>query len=231
MTLQEIQEQRLASEKFQKSLDRFPDKSIIEKTPDNRANSLPISHVEKALDQYYFGQWGTQNFTWQVLQNEIFASIELWVIHPITAVKITRIGSASAQITVDAIPFEEKSKMTKKEQNAYALNIENKKPNSLYLLSGKVKAECFKNAAATLGKVFGRDLNRKSVGVFEGLVTTAQKSLPASKLQQLPPLNPISEKWAAAKQAVQSGDYTIEQVLEKYSVSPENIERLKHDAI
>ena len=52
------------------------------------------------------------------------------------------------------------------ERNKWALNPENKKPNALDMAFPKLKAECLKNAAQSLGKIFGRDMNRKIVDEY-----------------------------------------------------------------
>ena len=48
-----------------------------------------------------------------------------------------------------------------------ALNADNKKPNALDLAFPKLKTECIKNAALSLGKLFGRDLSRKNFDVYK----------------------------------------------------------------
>ena len=123
---------------------------------------LPISHMEMALDEVFFGQWSTQNFHWQVVANEISGSLELSVFHPLTKVWITRVGAGAVQIMVDAIPDIEKKGMTKQAINQWATSLDNKKPGAL--ANGgfaKFKAECFKNACISLGRYFGRDVNRE----------------------------------------------------------------------
>lgn len=123
---------------------------------------LPISHMEMALDELFFGQWNTDRFAWAVVSNEIVASMELAVFHPLTKQWIKRTGAAAIQIMVDSIPEDQKKKMTRKEINAWAVSIDNKKPGAL--TNGgfaKLKAECFKNACLSLGRYFGRDVNRE----------------------------------------------------------------------
>jgi len=123
---------------------------------------LPISHMEMALDEVFFGQWNTTNFKWQVISNEIAASLELSVFHPLTKTWITRTGATAVQIMVDSIPEAEAKKMTRQEKNAWAVDVNNKKPGAL--ANGgfaKLKAECFKNACISLGRYFGRDVNRE----------------------------------------------------------------------
>jgi len=93
---------------------------------------------------------------------------------------------------VDSIAPEEKDKMSKQARNLFALDPANKKPNALDLAFPKLKAECLSNAAKSLGKIFGRDINRKNKDVFK------------------PPLKPISDKaLLAAIERVEGGELSV----------------------
>lgn len=144
-------------EKFLMRLNREPNPSEIAKTPDGKASDLPISYVEMTLDELFFGLWSTRNFTTKLISNEVVGELELEVIHPVTQKPIVRIGSAAIQIMVDKVP----DGMSGQVRNQWALDPANKKPNALDMAYPKLKAECTKNAAKTLGKIFGRDLNRR----------------------------------------------------------------------
>jgi hypothetical protein len=161
-----VEEERLRLQNFLQKLQKEP--SVIEKTPDGRANTVPISHIEMTLDELYFGMWSTENFKWQVISNEIVGSLELVVTNPVNNTQIRRIGSASIQIMVDAIPQEIKQDREKAKQ--WQLDAQNKKANALDMGFPKLKAECLKNASQSLGKVFGRDINRKTSDTFQPLV-------------------------------------------------------------
>ena len=144
-------------EEFLKKLNQDPPNEHIFKTPDKKADDLPISYVENKLDELYFGLWGARNFRTERIENEIVGSLELEVFHPVMEFWQTRPGAASIQITVDAAPQHAQNK----DRNVWAQDMRNKKPNALDMAYGKLKAECIKNAAKSLGKCFGRDLNRK----------------------------------------------------------------------
>ena len=160
-----------AAENFLKKLNEAPPDNELRPTPDGRARTLPISFVQMKLDEIYVGQWGTSELKLTIFGNEIIGNLVLWVIHPITGLRIERPGTAAVQITVDAVP--EDIKRDPKAKNAWALDMQNKKPNALYLAAPKLKSECIKNAATTLGKVFGRDINRKAedVDTYESIYT------------------------------------------------------------
>lgn len=139
---------------------------------------LPISFMEMALDQLFFGLWETVNFKWQVISNEISASVEIRVFHPYAKVWITRTGAAAAAIMVDSIPDEQKKNMTKQQINRWALEVDNKKPSALEMGGfAALKADCFKNACLSLGRYFGRDVNREHQGIFVPVVTDIQEAI------------------------------------------------------
>lgn len=152
-----------ALQKFQQMLNAEPDELGIESTPDKKARTLVISHVETTLDELFFGHWRTENFKWSTIANEVQASLELVVIHPISGYELRRTGAASVIIMVDRVP----DNITGTDRNRWALNPDNKKANAMDLAFGKLKAECLKNAALSLGKVFGRDLNRKNKDTYK----------------------------------------------------------------
>lgn len=147
-------------------LNRKPNPYEIKKTPDGKANSIPISFIEMSLDEIFFGLWETDNFKWNVVANEIVGSIDLIVTHPITGKVMKRVGAAAIQIMVDKAP----ENLVGSDRNKWALNLENKKPNALDMGFPKLKAECLKNAAQSLGKLFGRDLNRKDTDEYNPLI-------------------------------------------------------------
>ena len=154
-----------ALQKFQQMLNAAPDKEGIEKTPDNKALTLVVSHVETTLDEMFFGHWRTENFKWERMANEVVGSIDLVVIHPITGYELRRTGAGSVVIMVDKVP----SNLAADPQarNRWALDANNKKSNALDLAFPKLKTECLKNAALSFGKLLGRDLNRTNVDTYK----------------------------------------------------------------
>jgi hypothetical protein len=173
-----------ALQKFNARLNSQPSDEGIESTPDGKARTLVISHIEMTLDELFFGQWSTESFQWSAIANEVQGCLELVVTHPITGDKIRRLGCASVIIMVDRLP--ESLKNDPQARNQWALSPSNKKPNALDLAFPKLKAECLKNAAQSLGKIFGRDLNRKNVDQYRPFkLTKPVTELPASTMTKL----------------------------------------------
>lgn len=157
---------RLRLQNFTANINKAPKHESLGDTPDKKAKTVIISHIEMTLDEYFFGLWQTKNFTTKQIGNEIVGEIELHVFHPVANTWITRIGAASIVIMVDKAP----EGVVGAERNTWALNMENKKSNALDMGYPKLKAECLKNAANSLGALFGRDLNRKEKDVYNPLI-------------------------------------------------------------
>jgi hypothetical protein len=169
-----------ALQKFQQMLNTSPDQVGLEKTPDGKAVTLVISHVETTLDEMFFGHWRTENFKWERMANEVVGSLDLVIIHPITGYELRRTGAGAIVIMVDRVPSQLAADPI--ERNRWALNADNKKPNALDLAFPKLKTECLKNAAVSFGKLLGRDLNRKNVDIYKpfklkGTLNTSNKDV------------------------------------------------------
>lgn len=158
-TFKTLNDFRLACQGFVTKINKDPEKESIGETADKKARTIFISHIEMTLDEYFFGLWSTENFKWNVISNEVVGSIDLVMTHPVTGQTFRRVGAAAVTIMVDAVP--EEIKQDPKRRNEWALDVSNKKPSALDMGFPKLKAECVKNAANSLGKLFGRDLNRK----------------------------------------------------------------------
>lgn len=155
------EEQKLFLQKVEKLNTKFnqnPESNFVTNFQ-NKFNYLPISHLETKLDELFFGQWTTRNFKYQQICNELIGDLELVVRHPITGEEIIRSGAGSVVIMQDSGASLESFTNTKKK-------------NALVMGFPKLKAECFKNAVQSLGKLFGRDLNRKIVDSYEALIPT-----------------------------------------------------------
>lgn len=153
-TLDDQEKTRVALQNFIEKLNREPNPTEFEKTPDGRAQYLPVSFVEMTLDEIFLGQWELSDVQYSQIFNEVVGSGILTVFNPITNKPLRRAGFGAVVITQD------------KDAAIADFNI-TKKKNALDLTFPKLKAEILKNAASSLGKVFGRDINRKQRDVFK----------------------------------------------------------------
>lgn len=139
---------KLALQDFIQRINKEPDPKNLVDTADRKAKTVSISSIEMLLDEFFFGQWDLVNVTFEQIFNEIAGTGELVCVHPVTGREIRRTGFASIVITQDA-------------GSAVTDFNTTKKKNALDLSFPKLKSEILKNAAQSLGKVFGRDLNRR----------------------------------------------------------------------
>jgi len=140
-------------EAFLKSFDVPPSK--VDKA--QGYDTMPISALENELDQTYLGLWKTENFRHQVIANEIVGSIDLHVYDPTVKTWIVRTGCAAVMI--------------RQKSGAALTDIGEKIKNGLVMDFPKLSTMCLKAAAKTLGKKFGRDLNRKFEDGYETVYT------------------------------------------------------------
>lgn len=113
----------------------------------NGSKYVPISYLEMNLDEMFFGLWQTKNFQSLPVANEIVGSIEVHYFHPVAKTWICRIGAGAVMI--------------QQEKGAQITDLNAKYKNTLTKDYPHLKAECFRNACQSIGKAFGRDLNRE----------------------------------------------------------------------
>ena len=153
---------------FQKLLNETPDNNNVKiNKMANNSKYLPINLIERKLDEFYSGLWQTKNFQTEVIANEIAGSIELLVFNPLAKEWITRTGTGAVMI------------QTSKGQPA---TVENKIKNTLVKDYPHLKAECIKNAAKSLGVIFGRNLNRDDDNNFESLAEKVENKAEREQL-------------------------------------------------
>ena len=126
---------------------------------------LPIQVIEDKLDHFFQGHWIIENFKYQVIANEMIGSLDLSVLHPVSGIWIKRTGTGAVII----------QQRVKKDEKGNRIpiditDISSKIPNTLTRDMGHLKAECIKNAAKSLGRAFGSDINRE---IDDGLLSPA----------------------------------------------------------
>lgn len=135
---------------FSQKLNNAPESDVIQiNKMANNSKYIPISFVEGFLDDIFRGLWSTESFQSQVVANEIIGQIDLKFFHPVARTWITRTGVASVMI--------------QQSKGASITDISSKIKNTLVKDYPHLKNECIKNASRSIGKLFGRDLNREFI--------------------------------------------------------------------
>jgi len=227
ITPEELYKEFYPSNQFVKNiLNKQPNGSIIATNKHaNNSRYLPIGEIEMQLDELFCGLWQTKNFTYSVVANEIVCSIELWVYHPILKDWIVRNGVGAAMIQQEGYK--------KDEQGNYVLgsggkrikisplpsDVDFKIKNTLVKDFPHAKAEALKNAAKSLGKYFGRDLNRGDKGgTFDDSLGSISKS--ASK-------KPLDDNhFQSALELVKDGIKSAESLKRMFALTTDQINKL-----
>lgn len=135
--------------KKQADYKNIPDKSDFD--------TIPIGVLENALDEVYLGMWRTSTPTYQVVANEIIGTLILEVFDPSAKQWLSRVGAGAVTI--------------RQKKDSEITDIGAKIKTALQMDFPKLYSMCLKNAAKTLGKRFGRDLNRKFEDIYEPVYT------------------------------------------------------------
>ena len=174
---------------------------------------LPISYIQTKLDEIFgIGLWGFTEPKIMIVANEMVGTVELSFFHPVANTWVKRAGIASVMI--------------RQNKGADITDISAKIKNSLEMDAPHLLTDCIKNAVKSLGKVFGRDLNREFVDSYDSSTAVEiDGENHTLSLPKLPELTPSHKLWEAINIAIGDGSRTIEKIKEKFSLSIEN-ERL-----
>jgi len=152
----------IKAQNFLTLLHKKPPSENLRPSPHNKKSKyLPISFLEMQLDEMFFGLWETKNFMYQNIANELIGSIELRFFHPTFKKWLTRTGAGAVQIQL---------KSKEKGGSGDITEIRDKYINTLTKDFPHLKAECFRNACLSIGKSFGRDLNREFEDQYNPLI-------------------------------------------------------------
>jgi hypothetical protein len=141
-------------EQFQMLLNKEPDSTNIKKAHDAKGGGqyLPIGAIENLLDETYNGLW--QSFAKvEQMGNSIVATVHLRVFHPIASAWLNRTGVGAIRLQL--------------EKGSAVMDASSMKGDAFEKGVGTAKSVALRNAAASLGVVFGRNLNRKDLEDYE----------------------------------------------------------------
>jgi len=148
---------RIKVQNFQTILHKEPPQNEIQINKQaNNSKYIPISFLEMKLDEMFFGIWSTKNFTSKTIVNEEVGSIELWYFHPVAKTWLCRIGAGAVMIM--------------QKSGSDITDIGAKIKNTMTKDFPHLKAECFRNACLSIGKSFGRDLNREFDDQYQPII-------------------------------------------------------------
>lgn len=161
---------------------------------------LPIERVEYLL-KTIFKRYRIEITGQGQSFNGVWVTVRVHYLHPITNEWDFHDGIGASQLQT-----------SKGTSPADLGNINN---GALSMAFPNAKTIAIKDACDHFGKLFGADLNRKDVISYELDLTLLE-------------LTPEHPNWVKVKEAIKSGNFTIEQVKTKYTLSDENARELQN---
>ena len=163
---------------------------------------LPIERVEYLL-KTIFKRYRIEITGQGQSFNGVWVTVRVHYLHPITNEWDFHDGIGASQLQT-----------SKGTSPADLGNINN---GALSMAFPNAKTIAIKDACDHFGKLFGADLNRKDVISYELDLTLIE-------------LTPEHPNWVKVKEAIKSGNFTIEQVKSKYTLSDENARELQNQS-
>lgn len=161
---------------------------------------IPIERVEYLLKSI-FKRYRIEITGQGTSFNGVWVTVRVHYLHPITHEWDFHDGIGAAQLQT-----------AKGTSPADLANINN---GALSMAFPIAKTIAIKDACDHFGKLFGSDLNRKDVINYELDLTLIE-------------LTPEHPNWDKVKEAIQSGNYTIEQIRTKYTLNDDNATQLQN---
>lgn len=159
---------------------------------------LPIERIEYLL-KTIFKSYKIEITGQGTSFNGVWVTVRIHYLHPVSSEWLFHDGIGASQLQT-----------AKGTSPADLNNINN---GALSMAYPVAKTIAIKDAADHFGKLFGSDLNRKDLINYELDLTLIE-------------LTPDHPNWNKVKEAVKSGNYTIEQIRTKYNLSDENAKQL-----
>jgi hypothetical protein len=139
---------------FEKWIKRHPIVTVLNDEGKNvKLQYLPVEKVELLLTRI-FQQWKREVKDIQLVLNSIVATVRLWYLHPVS-------GEWEFHDGVGACPIQTKS-------GAAAGDFSQLQTSGVQMAAPAAVSYALKDAAECIGKLFGKDLNRRDTSAFSG---------------------------------------------------------------
>lgn len=155
---------------------------------------LPIDKVETMLDMI-FQQWRVEILSINQLAQSICCTVRLHYLNPITK-------EWSYHDGVGAVPL-------KTDKGFSAADLSHIKSDAVATGAPAAKSFAIKDAAEHLGKLFGRDLNRKDTVAYKSLYGNASDENWVAELKSAENLNELRKIWNKIPKEIQADEEVI----------------------
>lgn len=135
-----------------------PDKWVKKNAYANNSKYVPIGRTELLLD-IIFQQWKVEGLREGTMFNSVYAVIRLHYVHPVTGEWMFHDGYGAKALQVNA---------STSEHPVMPSDMREIKSEAVMMALPMAVSYAIKDACDHIGKLFGRDLNRKDQEEFEG---------------------------------------------------------------
>ena len=155
-----ILDERIVDDEFLEIVNQEPPENIVKNHPMvSGVKYIPIDKVELMLTKV-FQKWNIEVLKTEHILNSVCVTVRLHYRNPITKEDTFQDGVGAMKIQV--------------EKGENASNLQKIIPDAIMLALPAAKSYAIKDAAEHIGKVFGRDLNRKDTMAFNPSYATEQ---------------------------------------------------------
>lgn len=133
------------------------------------ASYIPIDKIEHMLT-YIFQEWHVEVIREGVMFNAVYVTVRLHLKNPLTGKWFYQDGVGAKSVQTDS--------------GTSAASLANIKDAAVMMALPSAKSYAIKDAAEHLGKLFGRDLNRRNSVEFEGAYEHADEVKPTKPVKQ-----------------------------------------------
>lgn len=190
-------------------LNNEPKKEWIATHPNIKSKYLPIGIVEYLLTRI-FARWRVEVKEAKIVANSIMVTVRLHYLNPVENEWDWQDGIGAAPLQTDS--------------GAGAIEFDKIKNAAVMMAAPAAESYAIKDAAEKLGKLFGKDLNRKDVMGYD----TLSKVNEAREGKDLTPDHP---RWGDAVKSLREGNTTLDEIKMNFSLTTENQQRLIDEAI
>jgi len=190
-------------------LNSEPKKEWIATHPNIKARYIPIGIVEYLLTRI-FARWRVEVKDTKIVANSIMVTVRLHYLNPVS-------GDWDWQDGIGASPLQTDS-------GAGAIEFNKLKNAAVMMAAPAAESYAIKDAAEKLGKLFGKDLNRKDAMGYDSLNKV-------NEAREGKELTPQHSRWNDAVLSLSNGDTTLEEIKNNFTLSPENQQKLIDAAI
>lgn len=218
----EVKNLRAKIDNLNRFLNQDPDPGQIRTNKyANNTHYLPIGYLENKLDEI-FQVWEDDIKEVKILGNSIAVTITVSVLNPVTGTFIKRAGVGAMPIELQADKRDRAGNLIE-EGAVNALDFEKIQSKAIQKNLPAAKAYAFKNAVQSLGRAFGRSLNRTDETYFEPMYAkrsstkgeiTPEVEIVIEEVNQARDLVELQKVWAK-NQDLASNKHLVNAVVNK----------------